>query len=113
MRNGSHQVMELSLDRRQIGKNVGVIVFEVVEDHGTRPVVHELGTLVAECGVVLVGLDDEKRTVGHARGNTEVDRHTSDQEPGIHAGVVENPGEQRGRGRLAVRSRDREHPLVA
>ena len=63
-RNRAYQMMELRLDRRQVGKDVGVIVFEIVEDRRARAVMHELGTLVAERGVVLVGLDDEECTVG-------------------------------------------------
>ena len=34
-------------------------IFEVVQDRGARPVVHELAALVEEGGVVLVGFDDE------------------------------------------------------
>ena len=60
-RHGAHQVVELALDRGEVGIDVGVVEFEVVEDRGARPVVHELGALVEERGVVLVGLDHEER----------------------------------------------------
>lgn len=40
------QVVELPLDRLDIGIDVRVVVFEVVEDAGARPVVDELGALV-------------------------------------------------------------------
>jgi hypothetical protein len=63
-RHGAHQVMELGLDGAQIGKDVGVVVLQVVEHGGARPVMHELGALVEEGGVVFVRLDDEERAVG-------------------------------------------------
>ena len=58
-RHGAHEVMELALDRGDVGKDVGVVVFEVVEDRDQRPVVDELAALVEERGVVFVGLDHE------------------------------------------------------
>ena len=60
-RHGAHEVMELALDRRQVVEDVGVVELEVVEDRGARPVVDELAALVEEGGVVLVGLDHERR----------------------------------------------------
>ena len=70
-RHHAHEMMELRLDRREIGEDVGVIVFEIVEDRGARPVVDELRALVEERRVVLVGLDDEERAVGEARRHAE------------------------------------------
>ena len=63
-RHGAHQVMELALDRREVVEDVGVVELEVVEDRGARPVVDELAALVEEGGVVLVGLDHERRRPG-------------------------------------------------
>ena len=54
-------MMELRLDRCQIGKDVGVIELEIVEHHRARPVMDELRPLVEERGVVFVGFDHEKR----------------------------------------------------
>src|SRR5476649_2911838 len=42
---GAHQMVELGLDRAQIGEDVGVIVFEVVEDGGLGVIVDELAAL--------------------------------------------------------------------
>ena len=58
-RNRAQQQVELALDRRHVRIDVGVVVLEVVQDRGARPVVHELGALVEERRVVLVGLDHE------------------------------------------------------
>src|SRR3546814_1964265 len=38
---GAHQMMKLTLDRRQIRKDVGVVVLKVVENDRARTVVHE------------------------------------------------------------------------
>ena len=60
-RHGAHEVVELALDRGEVVEDVGVVELEVVEDRRARPVVDELAALVEERGVVLVGLDHERR----------------------------------------------------
>ena len=90
-----------------------MVVFEVVEDAGARPVVDELGALVEERGVVLVGLDDEERRFAEPRADAEVERHTADEEAGRKPCVLEDPREHAARRGLAVRARDREHPTLA
>ncbi len=82
-RHGAHQMVELRLDGGEIGEDVGVIEFEVVQDRGARPVVDELRALVEEGGVVLVGLDHEEARIGEPRRNAEVQRHAADQEARI------------------------------
>ena len=80
---GADEVMELGLDGGHVREDVGVVVFEVVEDRGARPVVHELRALVEERRVVFVGLDHEERAVGQPRRNAEIERHAADQEARI------------------------------
>ena len=104
--------MELRLDRCQVRKDVGVVVLEVGEHRGAWPIPHELRALIEEGGVVLVGLDHEEGRGGGARRHAEVARHAADQETGIEPRMVQDPGEHRRGGALAVRPRDREHPLV-
>ena len=71
----AHQVMELALDRRDVREDVGVIEFEVVEDRHGRAVVHELGALVEERGVVFVGFDHEVHAmVQRRRGGFHLSR---------------------------------------
>src|SRR5690606_26932342 len=53
-RNGAHQVMKLGFNGGQVGKNVGVVEFQIVQNGGTRAVMHELRTLDEEGGVVFV-----------------------------------------------------------
>ena len=79
-RHDAHQVMELALDGGHVRVDVGVVVLEVVEHHGARPVVHELGALVEERRVVLVRLDDEEGARAEARAQPEIGRHAADQE---------------------------------
>ena len=112
-RHRADEMMELRLDRRQVGEDVGVIEFEVVEDGGARAVMDELRALVEKCGVVLVGFDDEERAVGKPCGHAEVHWHAADQESRVEPCALQDPGEHRCRRRLAVRSGDREYPLVA
>ncbi|OIQ73771.1 hypothetical protein GALL_445910 [mine drainage metagenome] len=111
-RHGAHQVVELGLDRGQIGEDVGVVVFEVVQHCGARTIVDELGALVEKRGVVLIGLDDKK--IGtQPCGCTEIERHAADQEAGVHSGLVEDVRQHRGGRGLAVRTGDRQRPAPA
>src|SRR5690606_37333397 len=111
-RDGSHQMVKLRLDRRKIGEDVRMVEFEVVEDGGARPVVHELRTLVEKGGVVLVGLDHKECGGCVTSGDTEVLRYAADQKTGGAAGVFQDPGQHGGGGSLAVRPRDGEYPLT-
>ena len=52
-------MMELRLDRRQVGKDVGVVILQVIENRGTRPIVDELGALITKRRIVFVRLDHE------------------------------------------------------
>src|SRR5690554_7428837 len=56
-----HQVMELTLDVGKTCENIGVVEFQVVDNQGARPVMHELGALIKKSTVVLVRLNHEKR----------------------------------------------------
>ena len=74
-RHRAHEVVELALDRGEVVEDVGVVELEVVEDRGARPVVDELAALVEERGVVLVGLDHERRVArAEPRRDAEVAR---------------------------------------
>ena len=105
--------MELPDDRVDVRVDIGVVELDVVDDQRARPVVHELGALVEERRVVLVGLDDEVLRAAEPRRDAEVARDAADQESGLQARVLENPREHARRRGLAVRSGHREHPFVA
>jgi hypothetical protein len=109
-RNRADEVMNLPLDGGEIGKDVGVVVLEVGEHEGARPVMHELRTLVEESRVVFVGLDDEVLAAAETRRDAEVLRHPADEKTGREAGVLEDPCEHARRRRLAVRPCDGKHP---
>ena len=111
-RHHAQQLMELPLDRGDVGIDVGVVVLEIVEHRGARPVVNELGALVEERRVVLVRLDDEVLAAAEPRRDVEVAGHAADQESRLEAGVLEDPREDaRSRG-LAVRAGDGERPAA-
>src|ERR1700686_1445638 len=112
-RHGAQQVLELPLDGRQIGVNVGVIVFEIVQHQGARPVVHEFRALVEERGIVLIGFDDEERLLAEPRAKAEILRQAADQKSRRQSRVLEDPGEHAaGRG-LAVSAGHPQYPALA
>src|SRR5690554_1143302 len=55
----AQQVMELRLDGRQVRKDIGVIVFQVVQNGRSRAIVNKFRALIEECSVVFIGLDDK------------------------------------------------------
>ena len=64
---GAHEMMELGFDGIEIGENIRMIEFDVVDDQRARTVVDELRALVEKCGVVFVGLDHEERRLAQPR----------------------------------------------
>ncbi len=88
-RHDAHKVVELALDGLDVGEDIGVVVFEVVQHRHRWPVVHKLAALVEEGRVVLVGLDDEFRAGTQPRRHTEVFRHAADEKAGVPTRGVE------------------------
>lgn len=86
--------MELRFNRGQIGKDVGVIVFEVVENRRTGPVMNELASLVAEGRVVFIRLNDEGRKPAvrsaELRAFFAPGRHAADQITGLKPRCLED-----------------------
>jgi hypothetical protein len=105
-------VVELTLDGADVRVDVGMVVLEVVQDHGARTVVHELCALVEERRVVLIRLDDEVRPRSEPRAHAEVIRHAADQKAGVAPRMLEDPGEERGGRGLAMGAGGGEHPAV-
>jgi hypothetical protein len=68
-RHGAQQMMELPLNRRQIGKDIGVIEFQVVQDQSARLVMDKLGALVEKRRVVFIRLDDKQWRCPQPCGN--------------------------------------------
>ena len=90
-RYGAYQMMELGLNGSQIGKNVGVVEFQIVQNGGTRTVMYEFGAFVEKGGVVFVGFDNKKRRFAvrvlarrlrQAGGNAEVSGTPPMRKPG-------------------------------
>ena len=120
-RHGAYEVVELGLYRTQVGKDVGVVEFQIVQHGGTRAVMHKFGALVEKGGVVFVGFDDEKRRFAvrvltrrlrQAGGNAEVFRYAADEEARRESGIFQDPGEHGSGGRFAVRPRHAEYPMM-
>ena len=106
-------MLEGGLDRLQVLEDVGVVELEVVDDGHLGQVMDELAALVEEGRVVFVALDDEPFAVGEARALAEVVRDAADQEARVQPVVLEDPGQQRSGGGLAVRAGDDQRALAA
>ena len=108
----THQMVKLAFNRRQIWKNIRVIVFKIVQHRRARPVMHKLGALVEERTVVLVRLHNKKWRPAQAGRDPKILRHSTNQETRRHTCVLKNPGQQTRGGGLAVGTRHCEHPAL-
>ena len=88
-------MMKLRLDSGKIGEDIRMIELQVVQYRRARPVMDELGAFVAECGVVLVGFDDEERGIAQWAETSEILRYAADQKAGLQAGIFQYPGQHR------------------
>src|ERR1044071_5372975 len=104
-------MVELTLDRRKIVEDIGMIELEIVQHGRSRSVVDKLGAFVEEGGVVFVGFDHEQRRLGMARRHGEIHGHPADEKARLASSPLEHPCKHGGNGGLAVRTRDSEHML--
>ena len=65
-------MVELFLNCGEIGKNIGVIKFEVIQNHCACIVVNKFGALVKKSAVVLIRFHYKKRCIANARRGGEV-----------------------------------------
>ena len=105
-------MVKLVLDRREIWKDICMIVFQIINNQRPRSVVDEFGALVKKSRVVLVSLDNKVRARAEASRNAKVGRHPPNQETRIQCGVIKNPGKHAGGRGLAVCAGYCEHPAM-
>ncbi len=96
------QLAKRAFDRGEIGKDIGMIKLDIVQDHRIRLVMNELATLVEKRRVVLVTLDHEYRPVAQPATGTEIERDPTDEKAGGEPGGFEHPGQERGGGGFAM-----------
>ena len=100
--------MKGSLDFAEAPKNISVVKLEVVDDNGLGQVVDELAALVEKRGVVFVALNNEPVAVGETCALAKVVWDAADEEAGVEAVMIEQPGEQRCGRCFSVGARDDE-----
>src|ERR1051325_6714254 len=105
-RHALHALAEGVDDRVHVGVDVSVVELDVVDDQRVRAVVEKLGPLVEERGVVLVAFDDELRVVAELEVLIEIEGDAADDHARVASRRLEQPGQERGRRRLAVRPGD-------
>src|SRR5881394_3487475 len=109
MRHYPHEVVKLPFDRCKIVEDVGMVELQVIQNRGLWTVLHEFGALIEEGGVVLVRLYNEKIAAGVSGGHREIDRNPANEEARRLARALQDPGEHRRDGRLAVSAGDGQH----
>src|SRR4051812_5934224 len=55
-RHDPYEVSKLAFNRSEIVEDVGMVELEIIQNRGLRTVMHELGALIEERGVVFIGL---------------------------------------------------------
>ncbi len=112
VRECADKMVKLRFDRGKISEDVCMIELKIIEDKGARMVMNEFRTLIAKGRVVFVGFDDEEIRFAQPRRNPETLRHPADQETGLEPRLIQYPGQHRSGRRLAVGSRNGQHPLA-
>ena len=64
--NTANQMMELGLNLGQISENIGVVVFEIIDNERVGSVVDELRALIEKSRVILVGLYNKTPTLAQS-----------------------------------------------
>ena len=93
-------------DRVQVGVDVRVIEFDVVDDQSVGPVVQKFRTLVEECRVVLVAFYDELGALSQLEILVEIEGNAANDHARIASRGLEHPGHERSGGRFPVRAGD-------
>ena len=108
-------MVELGFYGGEIGEDVGVVVFQIVENGGARAVVDEFAAFVKKGGVVFVGFNHEKGrfVLRQAGGNVEVLRDAANQKTRAQARVFQYPRKHGRGGGFTVRARHGKHPMLA
>ena len=105
-------MVKLSLDCGEVGEDISVVEFQVVDGQRTWAVVNKFGTAIEVRRVVLIRLDDEERFLAETRRAVEVLGHAADEITGVEPGALQDPGHHTGGRGLAVRTRHGNHPAV-
>src|SRR5712692_6709814 len=96
----------------QITIDISVIELHRIEQHGLRSVMEELGTFVEERRVILIAFNDEEFAFTQLIPTAEVATDTTHQHARLMTGLLQHPGEERGRGRLAMRAGNNERAFA-
>ena len=107
-----HQTLERNLHLLEAVVDVGVVEFHRSENSSVREIVQELRPFIEEGGVVFIAFQDELVSHAQRKRAAKVLGNSADQEARGASGMMEEPCQQRGRGRLAVRPGDPQ-PLLA
>ncbi len=82
------EMMKLSLNRCQIMEDVGMIKLYIVQNGGSRPVVHHLGALIEEGSIVFIGFDNEMALFSQLCRYPKIDWDTPDEKPGFQSDIL-------------------------
>jgi len=89
-----HQALEGQLIDVEVGVDIGMVEFDVVDDRDVGQVLQELGRLVEVGAVVLIAFDDEVPALPHTVARSvfaEIQRHAADEHARVDAAVREHP----------------------
>ena len=70
--------MKLLFNGLDVLEDIGVIVFQIIKNHGARSVVDKLTALIAKTRVVLIALDYKGLSRPELRRVTEIGRNAAD-----------------------------------
>ena len=109
---GAHAVMELFLNSCQILEDIRMVKLQIIDHQGIGKVMHELGALIKESTIVLIGLHHKIITVCKPRRQPKILGHTANQKARSQACCIEDFRQHTAGCSFAVSARDRQNMLV-
>ncbi len=73
---------KLGLDGFQIGENIGMIKFQIIQNQSAGMVVQKLAALVEKSGVIFIAFQHEFGTIAQSGTAAKIFRHAANQKTG-------------------------------
>ena len=90
----------------QVTVDISMVELQRGQDRGAWTVVQEFWAFVEIGTVVLVAFNHKVRSLPQAKGPVDIAHHGPNKKTWLIASVLEQPGNERGRGALAMRASD-------
>src|ERR1700686_1820268 len=101
-----YQTAEAEFDFVEAWEDIGVVKLDIIDDNGLGKIMEKFGPFVEKGCVLFVSFEDEIVRIAKGRALPQVSCDAADKKTGVARSFAKDPGDQRGRCRLSMRSSD-------